>query len=147
MNKRVILLVEDNPDDVELTIRAFRKNQVNNPIEVANDGLEAIAFLFDQDKNGMRDPLKPETGLILLDLKLPGMDGTEVLKAIRSNEATSLIPVVVLTSSVEERDLLKCYRLGANSYVRKPIDFNRSAEVLKLLANYWLEVNESPTKL
>jgi two-component system response regulator len=147
LNKRAILLVEDNPDDVELTIRAFRKNQINNPIEVANDGVEAINFLFKKDQHLVRDPLNPEIGLILLDLKLPRMDGTEVLKEIRSNEATSLIPVVVLTSSVEERDLLECYRLGANSYVRKPIDFNRSAEVLKMLASYWLEVNESPATL
>ena len=143
MEDKVILLVEDNPDDVALTIRAFRKNDISNKIIVAKDGVEALDYLFGTGMHAGRD-MKDMPVVILLDLKLPKMDGLEVLKSIRQNEFTRLLPVVILTSSVEEKDKINGYKLGANSYVRKPIDFNQFSEAMKLLGLYWLVWNEPP---
>jgi CheY-like chemotaxis protein len=143
MEDKVILLVEDNPDDVALTIRAFRKSDISNKIIVAKDGVEALDYLFGTGMHAGRD-MKDMPVVILLDLKLPKMDGLEVLKSIRQNEFTRLLPVVILTSSVEEKDKINGYKLGANSYVRKPIDFNQFSEAMKLLGLYWLVWNEPP---
>lgn len=134
-----ILLVEDNPDDEALTLRAFKRSNVVNEVEVVRDGQEALDYLFG---NGV--PARPAPALILLDLKLPKVDGLEVLKQVRASPLTTLIPVVVLTSSHEESDLLATYGHGANSYVRKPVDFNQFAESVRQLGLYWLVVNEPP---
>lgn len=134
-----ILLVEDNEDDVLLTLRALRKNDVANRVVVARDGVEAIAALFGED--GHEPPLPR---LILLDLKLPRRSGMEVLRAVRAHPRTKLLPVVVLTSSREEQDLLDSYSLGANSYIRKPIDFEQFVETVRQLGLYWLVWNEAP---
>ena len=141
LETRTILLVEDNPDDEELTVRALRKNHVANDVVVARDGVEALDYLFAQGAHADRDArLKPQ--VILLDLKLPKLDGLGVLRRIRSDERTKYIPVVVLTSSREERDLIDSYGLGANSYVRKPVDFTQFSEAAKQLGLYWLILNE-----
>lgn len=138
-----ILLVEDNPDDVELTMRAFRKNKIANNIVVARDGVEALDYLFGNGAYADRD-----TGdtprIILLDLKLPKLDGLQVLERLRADERTKLIPVVILTSSKEEHDLVSGYESGANSYVRKPVDFNRFVEAVRHIGLYWLLINEAP---
>ena len=134
-----ILLVEDNEQDEILTIKALKKNKVLNDIKVARDGAEAIDLLFTEDAPNYEKEL-PQ--LILLDLKLPKIDGLEVLKKIRSNPRTKLIPVVILTTSKEDSDLLNGYELGANSYVRKPVDFHEFAEAVKSLGTYWLILNE-----
>lgn len=134
-----ILLVEDNPDDEALTLRAFKRSNVANDVEVARDGQEALDYLFGNDL-----PTRPSPAMILLDLKLPKVDGLEVLKQIRAHERTKLIPVVILTSSHEEADLIATYGHGANSYVRKPVDFNQFAESVRQLGLYWLVVNEAP---
>ncbi|GLR11272.1 response regulator [Chitinimonas viridis] len=136
-----ILLVEDNPDDEALTIRAFGKNGIQNPIVVARDGQEAIDYLYGQGSHTGRDVSELPV-LILLDIKLPKLNGIEVLRQIRSNESTRLIPVVVLTTSKEEDDLVKSYSLGANSYIRKPVDFMQFMEVVKQVGIYWLMLNE-----
>jgi two-component system, response regulator len=138
MSMRRILLVEDNPDDVELTLRAFRKNNIANEIVVARDGAEALVHLH----GGPEEEALP--AVVLLDLKLPKVDGLEVLRRIRGVERTALLPVVILTSSREERDLVSGYSLGANSYVRKPVDFGEFVEAVKQLGLYWLVLNESP---
>ena len=143
MENKVILLVEDNPDDVALTIRAFKKSDISNKIIVAKDGVEALDYLFGTGMYAGRD-VKDMPVVILLDLKLPKIDGLEVLKSIRQNEFTKLLPVVILTSSVEEKDKINGYRLGANSYVRKPVDFNQLSEAMKFLGLYWLVWNEPP---
>jgi len=143
MNKKIILMVEDNPDDVELTLRAFKQSNISNEIIVARDGTEALDYLFGQGLYAGRD-IENKPVLILLDLKLPKISGMEVLKTIRQNEFTKLIPVVILTSSIQEEDLLNGYRLGANSYVRKPVDFKEFLEAVKVLGLYWLLWNESP---
>ena len=143
MENKVILLVEDNPDDVALTIRAFKKSDISNKIIVAKDGVEALDYLFGTGMYAGRD-VKDMPVVILLDLKLPKIDGLEVLKSIRQNEFTRLLPVVILTSSVEEKDKINGYRLGANSYVRKPVDFNQFSEAMKFLGLYWLVWNEPP---
>ena len=137
MTSRPILLVEDNPDDVALTLRALKKNNILNPISVATDGAEALKILFDADH---ADPTGP--GLILLDLKLPKVDGLEVLHRIRGDERTKLVPVVVLTSSKLEEDILSSYRNGANAYVRKPVYFAEFAEAIKTVGLFWLLLNE-----
>ena len=138
-----ILLVEDNPDDVELTLRAFRKNNIANKVIIARDGAEALDYLFATgayaDRNADETPR-----VILLDLKLPKVDGLQVLERLRADERTSLTPVVILTSSKEEQDLVSGYRTGANSYVRKPVDFNRFVEAVHQIGLYWLLINETP---
>ena len=141
----MILLVEDNPDDEALTIRALKKNNIGNRLVVVRDGVEAIEFLFGSGAYKDRD-LKDAPQVVLLDLKLPKMDGLEVLRRIRENETTRLLPVVILTSSKEEQDILKGYKLGANSYVRKPVDFDQFVEAVRQLGLYWLVLNESPLK-
>ncbi|MGZ5571618.1 MAG: response regulator [Usitatibacter sp.] len=138
-----ILLVEDNPDDVKLTLRAFERNNIANPISVAQDGIEALDFLFARGPHAQRQG-KPLPTLVILDLKLPRLDGLGVLKAIRADERTKLIPVVILTSSKEEQDMISGYSLGANSYVRKPVDFAAFMEAVKILGIYWLMLNHPP---
>ena len=140
---KTILLVEDNPDDAKLTLRAFKRNNMLNPIAVARDGVEALDFLFARGAYAKRAGKPPPT-LIILDLKLPKLDGLGVLKAVRDDERTRLIPVVILTSSKEEQDLIQGYSLGANSYVRKPVDFAEFQEAVKLLGIYWLMTNQPP---
>jgi two-component system response regulator len=143
MHKKVVLLVEDNPDDVELTLRAFKKNNLLNEVVVANDGAEALDYLFGTGSYAGRDAsVLPQ--LVLLDLKLPRVDGLEVLRQLRTNERTELLPVVMLTSSKEEQDLVQSYRLGANSYIRKPVDFDQFMEAVRQLGLYWLVLNEPP---
>ena len=140
MSLKSILLVEDNRDDELLTLRALRKNNIGNEVVVARDGVEALEVLFGADG---REPAElPQ--LVLLDLKLPRIDGLEVLRRIRSEPRTKLLPVVILTSSKEERDLLEGYRSGANSYVRKPVDFEQFVEAARQLGLYWLLLNEQP---
>lgn len=143
MEKKIILLVEDNPDDIALTKRALEKNNIKNEIIIASDGVEAIEYLTATGKYEGRDIYNLPT-VVLLDLKLPRMDGLETLKRIRSNEITKLLPVVVLTSSKEEQDILSSYGLGANSYIRKPVDFNKFVDAVQNLGLYWLLLNESP---
>jgi len=137
-----ILLVEDNCDDEALTLRAFKKHDVSN-ILVLRDGVEALDYLFAQGEYEGRDNSKMPR-LILLDLKLPRMDGREVLKKIRADARTQMLPVVMLTSSMEDQDLNQCYMLGANSYVRKPVDYLEFVDVTKHICNYWLHVNKPP---
>jgi len=138
---KVILLVEDNSDDVELTLRAFRKSKVLNDIVVVRDGVEALDYLFATGPHAGRDPnLTPE--VVLLDLKLPKIGGLEVLRRLRAEERTRRIPVVVLTSSNEDKDILSSYDLGANSFVRKPVDFAQFLEAAQQLGMYWLVMNE-----
>ncbi len=137
----VVLLIEDNPDDVALSLRAFRKNAIANRVVVLNDGSEALDYLF--CRGGFEGRAARERPvLILLDLKLPKMDGLSLLREIRTGEATRLLPVVILTTSNEERDLVESYSLGANSYVRKPVDFEEFVCVVGQLGLYWLIVNE-----
>lgn len=136
-----ILLVEDNPDDEVLTLRAFRKNNIKNDIIVARDGVQALDFLFATGSHAGREGGNPQ--VILLDLKLPLIDGLEVLRRIRADERTRLIPVVILTSSREERDLVESYSLGCNSYVRKPVNFDEFMEAARQLGMYWLLLNEA----
>lgn len=140
---KVILLVEDNADDAALTLRAFKHSHVKNPIAVVRDGIEALDFLFARGAYSGRAGV-PLPAVVLLDLKLPKLDGLGVLKAIRDNERTGLLPVVIMTSSKEEQDLVYSYSLGANSYVRKPVDFTEFLEAVKMLGIYWLMMNEGP---
>jgi two-component system, response regulator len=142
-NQKPILLVDDSSDDVELTMRALKKNSIKNRIIVANDGVEALDFLFGTGKYAGRDA-GDMPALIVLDLKIPKIEGLEVLRIVRSDARTRLLPVVILTSSKEERDLARGYALGANSYVRKPVDFNQFADAVGLLGLYWLLINEAP---
>ncbi len=138
-----ILLIEDNPDDIELTLRAFKKNNIMNEVIVKSDGMEALDYFF--GKNGIADQKNDEFPiLILLDLKLPKIDGIDVLKKLRKDERTKLIPVVILTSSREPADLLACYKLGCNSYIRKPVDFTLFTDMVRQLGFYWLIMNEVP---
>ena len=143
MSNKIILLVEDNPDDEALTLRALKKNNILNEVIVARDGAEALDYLFGTGKYAGRD-LRNMPQVILLDLKLPKIDGMEVLRRIRADERTKLLPVVILTSSKEERDLINGYKLGANSYIRKPVDFDQFREAVKQLKLYWLVLNEPP---
>ncbi len=143
MNNKQILLVEDNPDDVALTMRALKKNNIANEVIVAKDGVEALDYLFGTGAYESRD-VRKTPAVVLLDLKLPLIDGLEVLERIRKDERTKLTPVVILTSSKEEQDLIKGYRLGANSYICKPVDFIQFSEAVRQLGLYWLILNEAP---
>jgi two-component system response regulator len=139
----LILLVEDNPDDELLTLRAFERSRVANEIVVVRDGEEALDFLFLTGRHAQRDATRmPE--VVLLDLKLPKLDGLEVLRRLRAEPRTRRLPVVVLTSSNEQRDLIATYDLGANSFVRKPVDFEQFADAVRHLGLYWLVLNENP---
>lgn len=144
-NRSMLLLVEDNPDDVLLTERAFRKQNILNKMTVVTDGQQALDYLFGGGTFAGRDT-REMPALILLDLKLPKVDGIEVLRQIRTNEFTKLIPVVILTSSKEEQDIIRSYSLGANSYVRKPVDFIQFTEAVRQLGMYWLLLNEPPPR-
>ena len=145
-SSKSILLVEDNPDDEALTLRALRKNNIRNEVVVARDGAEALDYLFCRGAYADRDP---STGpqVVLLDLKLPKIDGLEVLRQLRANPQTRILPVVILTSSNEEQDLLQGYGLGANSYVRKPVDFGEFLDSVRQLGLYWLLLNERPPEV
>ena len=141
MAEKFILLVEDNPDDEALTLRALKKNKVANGVVVARDGAEAVDFLFGTGAHAGRDVAElPQ--IVLLDLKLPKLDGFEVLRRIRADDRTRLLPVVILTSSKEERDVVQSYRDGCNSYVRKPVNFDEFIEAARQLGLYWLLLNE-----
>ena len=137
-----ILLVEDNPDDEALTLRAFRKNNIKNEVIVARDGAEALDYVLGTGSYSGRETIPPQ--VVLLDLKLPKVDGLEVLRRIRANPSSATLPVVILTSSKEEHDLANGYRLGCNSYVRKPVDFEQFIEAARHLGLYWLVLNEAP---
>lgn len=142
-DRHFIFLVEDNADDEALTLRALKKNNISNQVMVARDGAEALEFLFAEGKYSDRDmSIQPQ--VMLLDLNLPKIDGLNVLKKLRSDERTKLIPVVILTSSKEDQDIIESYSLGANSYVRKPVDFNDFSEAIRQLGLYWLILNEVP---
>jgi CheY-like chemotaxis protein len=143
MKDKTILLVEDNPDDVKLTLRALKKSNIKNEVIVVGDGVEAVDYLFGTGKFAGRDTgILPQ--VVLLDLKMPKMDGLEVLHRIRATERTKLLPVVILTTSSEDKDKVDSYKLGANSYIRKPVDFNQFVDAVQQLGLYWLVLNESP---
>ncbi|MEO8843067.1 MAG: response regulator [Kofleriaceae bacterium] len=141
MNGRVILLVEDNRDDEELTLRALAKSNILNRVIVVRDGVEALDWMFRRGMHAAR-PENDTAQVVLLDLKLPKVDGLEVLRQLRANDTTKLTPIVILTSSVEEQDLIRGYSLGANSYIRKPVDFTQFVEAVKQLGIYWLVLNQ-----
>jgi len=143
MNDSPILLVEDNPDDAELTLHALEKNRIGNEVVVARNGVEALDYLFGTGTYASRNT-QELPAVVLLDLKLPKVDGLEVLRRIRADERTRLLPVVILTSSNEDEDRLKGYELGANSYVRKPVDFDEFVQAAGQLGLYWLLLNQSP---
>jgi two-component system, response regulator len=143
MRDKTILLVEDNPDDELLTLRALKKNNVFNKVVVARDGAEALDYLFGEGAYEGRD-VSDIPQVVLLDLKLPKVDGLEVLRRLRADERTRLLPVVILTSSREQQDLLDGYGYGANSYVRKPVDFAQFSRAVEQLELYWLLLNETP---
>lgn len=138
-----ILLIEDDPDHEALTIRALRKSNIANEIIVAHDGEEALEMLFGDGPSALVFP--PQ--IVLLDLQLPKVEGLEILRRIRENEATRMLPVVILTSSDEENDIMRSYRMGVNSYIRKPVDFNEFAEATRQLGMYWLVLNECPPRV
>ena len=140
-----ILLVEDNPDDIELTLRAFRKNNIANGLAITRDGAEALDYLFCRGAYHQRD-IADMPRLILLDLNLPKLDGLQVLERLRADERTRLVPVVILTSSKEEQDMVSGYQFGANSYVRKPVDFNEFVEAVRHIGLYWLLINQMPSQ-
>ena len=146
MEEKIILLVEDNADDEELTIRTLQKNHLKNKIVVVRDGVEALDYLFGTGEYKNRD-LSVSPVLIMLDIKLPKLNGLEVLKKIKADPRTKFIPVVILTSSDEEKDLVESYQLGANSYVRKPVDFAEFQNSVRQLALYWVLLNETPINL
>ncbi len=141
MNHKSILLVEDNPDDEMLTLRALKKSNILSVVEVARDGQQALDYFFSKSA-----PSRPLPTVVLLDLKLPKIDGLEVLRRIRANQRTSLQPIVILTSSNEEYDIFNGYHLGANSYIRKPVDFTQFIESIRQISLYWLELNETAAK-
>ena len=145
MNQTTILLIEDNPDDVELTLHAFQKNHMANDIVVAGDGAEGLDYLFGTGKYAGRDAKEPPA-LILLDLQLPKIGGLEVLRKVREDERTKRIPVVILTTSDEEEDIVNGYNGGANSYLRKPVDFGEFMNAVKQLEMYWMVLNTPPPK-
>ena len=142
---KIILLVEDNPDDAKLTLRALEKNNISNEVIVASDGVEALDYLFGRGSHAGRK-VEEVPQLMLLDLNLPKVDGFEVLRAVRADPRTRRLPVVVLTSSLEETDMVRSYDLGANSYVRKPVDFGEFLAAVRQLGLYWLLLNETPHK-
>ena len=146
MNSRRILLIDDNLSDVELTKRALEKRHISNQLQVAEDGQEALSYLFAEGVHAGRDVTDLPT-LVLLDLKLPKLDGLEVLRRIRADPRTKRLPVVILTSSSEEQDMAAGYDLGANSYIRKPVDFAKFAEAIEYLGLYWLVLNEPPPRV
>ncbi len=147
MEERVVLLVEDNPDDEALALRAFKNNNIKNEVVVVRDGAEALDYLFATGPYTGRD-LSDMPAIVLLDLKLPKIDGLEVLKRIHADERTKLLPVIILTSSKEDKDITEGYGLGANSYIRKPVDFGQFVEAIRNLGLYWLVLNElMPTKV
>lgn len=146
MNSRPILLAEDNPDDQQLALRAFKKSNLSNEIIIAKDGVEAIEYLFGTGPYAGSE-LPPLPAVALLDIKMPRMDGLEVLAAIRENERTRFLPVVILTSSKEEQDIVRGYSLGVNSYVRKPVDFNEFLKAIQHMGLYWLILNEAPAQI
>lgn len=137
MHQKIILLVEDNPDDEVLTLRALRKNNITNEVIVARDGQQALDYFFGEGASARLAPT-----VVLLDLKLPKIDGLEVLRRIRADQRTCSQPIVILTSSKEEQDIITGYRLGANSYIRKPVDFSQFIEAIRQLGLYWLVLNE-----
>jgi two-component system response regulator len=143
MSDKIILLVEDNPDDVALTLRALKKNNIANQVVVALDGAEALEYLTATGKYAGR-PAADLPEVVLLDLKLPKVSGLDVLRAVRADPRTQLLPVVILTSSSEEPDIITSYRLGANSYIRKPVDFDQFLEAVRQLGLYWLVLNQAP---
>jgi CheY-like chemotaxis protein len=143
MKRKTILLVEDNPDDVELTLRAFKMNKIANEIIVAGDGIEALDYIYGTGKFKTREESRMPA-VVLLDLKLPKKDGLEVLQQIRADERTKLLPVIILTSSKEEQDIIGSYSLGANSYIRKPVDFQKFVDAIRQWELYWLVINEPP---
>jgi two-component system, response regulator len=145
LKNKIILLAEDNPDDAELTIRALKKNNILNEVVLARDGVEALDYLLATGRFAGRDTSIMPT-LVLLDLKMPKVDGLEVLEKMRSDERTRMVPVVILTSSNEEQDMVKSYSQGANSYVRKPVDFLQFGKAVQQLGLYWLLLNESPPR-
>ena len=145
MSEKLILLVEDNPDDEELTLRALRQAKVANEIAVTRDGAEAVEFLFGEGRHAGRD-VSHMPGVILLDLKLPKLSGLDVLQRLRADERTKLIPIVVLTSSSEDEDMLKSYKSGANSYVRKPVEFGAFVSAVSQLGVYWVLLNQTPPR-
>lgn len=145
MPQKFILLVEDNPDDEALTLRALKKNKVANSVVVARDGAEAVDFLFGTGAHAGRD-VNDLPQIVLLDLKLPKLDGFEVLRRIRADDRTKMLPVVILTSSKEERDVVQGYRDGCNSYVRKPVNFDEFVDAARQLGLYWLLLNEGPPR-
>lgn len=145
MNKKFILLVEDNPDDEALTLRALRGNNIVNDVVVARDGAEALDYLFATGVYANRDA-QAMPAAVLLDLKLPKVDGLEVLQRLRADNRTKRFPVIILTSSKEERDMVKSYNLGANSYICKPVDFTQFTEAVRQLGLYWLLLNEAPAR-
>jgi two-component system response regulator len=142
MTKKIILLVEDNPDDEELTLMAFEQSEIVNKVVVVRDGAEALDYLFGTGRHINRD-LSNMPAVVLLDLKLPKIDGLEVLRRLRADQRTNFIPVVVLTTSNEEQDLINSYKLGCNSYVRKPVDFTEFINAARQLGLYWLGLNEA----
>ena len=146
MKIKTILLVEDNPSDIDLTKRALANANIANKLVVAEDGQEALDYLFGTGHYAGRDAA-PLLALVLLDLKLPKVDGLDVLRRIRADERTKRLPVVILTSSQEEQDIAAGYDLGANSYIRKPVDFSQFAEAIKSMGLYWLVLNEPPPKV
>lgn len=146
MERKKILLVEDNPDDVELTLRAFRKNNIANEVVTAKDGVEALDYLLATGAYAGRD-IGDIPAVVLLDLKLPKLGGLEVLQRLRTDDRTKLIPVVILTSSKEEQDLVNGYKLGCNSYIRKPVDFVQFTDAVRQLGIYWILLNEPPPVL
>jgi len=146
MPQKMIMVVEDNPDDEELTLRALRQAKIANEIVVTRDGNEALEFVFGKGQYAGRN-LERMPAVILLDLKLPKLSGLEVLKQLRADPRTKLIPVVVLTSSSEDEDMLRSYQVGANSYVRKPVEFGSFASAVSQLGMYWLLLNETPPRV
>lgn len=142
-DEKTILLVEDNPDDVDLTLRALEKNHIANEVTVVRDGLEAVEYLFGTGKFAGRDVSQKPT-VVLLDLKLPKIDGLEVLRRLRADERTKLLPVVILTTSREQQDVINGYSLGANSYIVKPVDFEKFVNAVGQLGLYWILLNEPP---